>query len=510
MPSGLLRRDGRYSIRRRVPSDLIAAYGRKVIVKALGTSDYQEARDRRDEQWAALTLEFKAKRAELAGNEDGPAVSVPVQAKRSLTPTLDIGRAARRVEDERRDAFAAGTLADWFVQREQEVAQHEAVLRGATPAWLPFYDHEIRLGALRAVLEGKWRPARPVPDSLGPEAPKGAAAQPLSAIVDKWAREQGPRSKTLRKAHAIVAEFDALTEGAPIGAVTADHIQAYKERLVASGVAPATGNNKLNLLRAVIRFALASRIIKTDPCDGISIKPGKGRAKARIAYERDHLAALFSSAVWSADERPVAGKGEAAYWLPLMALYSGARLEELGQMRLSDIGPETYLAADDSEAVATVFRIVEDEADGLTVKNAGSIRRVPVHPELIRLGFLRYVEGLREQGEKWLFPNLDPDRDGTRTAAWSKWFGRWLRTKAKITDKRVTFHSFRHSFKHYARQVGIAPDVQNEITGHDTGDIADDYGGLSYPLHPLVEAMDRYRVPGFTPPAPPLSLRSPS
>ena len=159
--------------------------------------------------------------------------------------------------------------------------------------------------------------------------------------------------------------------------------------------------------------------------------------------------------------------------------------------------------------VPAIVEGLEDEADGLTVKNAGSVRRVPVHPELIRLGFLRYVEGLRAEGEKWLFPDLDPDRDGTRTAAWSKWYGRWLRTKAKVTDKRVTFHSFRHSFKHYARQVGIAPDVQNEITGHDTGDIADDYGGLSYPLHPLVEAMERYRVPGFTPPAPPPAYRSP-
>lgn len=509
MPSGLLRRDGRYSIRRRVPVELVAAYGgRKMIVKALGTADYQEARELRDEIWAALTAEFKAMRAELAGQGDGEALA-PAPAKRVYSKTPDIGRAARRVEDERREAFEAGRLREWYGERQEEMERHEGVLSGAVEAWLSFYDHEVRLGALQAALDGKWRPARPDPQPVAAEAPKGAAAQSLSEIVDKWAAEQGPRSKTLRKTRVIVAEFDALTKGAAIGAVTPDHVQAYKEQLVASGIAPATGNNKLNLLRAVIRFALASRTIKADPCAGISIKPGKGRAKARIAYERDHLAALFGSAVWSADERPVAGKGEAAYWLPLLSLYSGARLEELGQLRLIDIGPETYLAADDSEAVATVFRIVEDEADGLTVKNTGSIRRVPVHPELIRLGFLSYVEGLREQGEKWLFPDLDPDRDGTRTAAWSKWYGRWLRTKAKVTDKRVTFHSFRHSFKHYARQVGIAPDVQNEITGHDTGDIADDYGGLSYPLHPLVEAMDRYRVPGFTPPAPPPALRSP-
>jgi len=511
MPSGLLRRDGRYSIRRRVPVDLVEAYGgREAIVRALGTADPQEARERRDEAWAALTLEFKAKRAEIAAaNENEQPLPSPAAPRISFTLTADIGRAARRVEAERRDAFAAGTLPDWYAEREAEIGQHRAVLRGAAEAWLPFKDHEIRLGALEAALESKWRPARPDPAPSAPAAPTGAAAQSMTAMVDRWAAEQGPRAKSLRKAYVIVREFDEITNGAAIGAVTPDHFQAYKEKLIASGVAPTTGNNKLNLLRAVIRSARAARIITVDPCEGISIKAGKGKAKPRIAYEREHLAALFGSAVWTADARPVGGRGEAAYWLPLLALYSGARLEELGQLRLIDIGPETYLAADDSEAVATVFRIVEDEADGLTVKNAASVRRVPVHPELIRLGFLRYVDDLRSREQKWLFPDLDPDRDGTRTASWSKWYGRWLRKEAGIVDKRVTFHSFRHSFKHYARQVGIAPDVQNEITGHDTGDIADDYGGLSYPLHPLVEAMGRYRVPGFVPPAAPPAFRLP-
>jgi integrase len=506
MPSGLLRRDGRYSIRRRVPVDLIDAYGgRQAIVKALGTSDPQEARELRDEAWAKLTAEFKAMRAELAG-ADLPATT-PAPKKPDLTPTFDIGRAARRVEMERREAFGAGRLKEWVAERQEETRQHEAVLAGALEAWLPFYDHEVRLGALQAALESKWRPSRPDPAPSAPAAPTGAAAQSMTAMVDRWAAEQGPRAKSLRKAYVVVREFDAVTGGTAIGAVTPDHFQSYKEKLIASGVAPATGNNKLNLLRAVIRSALAARIITSDPCAGISIKPGKGGPKARTIYDRDALATLFGSSVWSRDARPVGGRGEAAYWLPLLALYTGARLEELGQLRLIDVGTETYLDADDTDATANVIRLVADETDGLTLKNEGSERRIPIHPELERLGFLRYVATMRDQGETRVFPLLKPDRDGTRTAAWSKWYGRWLRKEAGITDTRVTFHSFRHSFKHYARQSGLAPDVQNEITGHETGDVADQYGGLSYPLLPLVGAMKRYRVPGFEPPAPPPAFR---
>ena len=159
MPSGLLRRDGRYSIRRRVPVDLVAAYGgRQIIVKALGTSYPQEARELRDEAWAALTAEFKAMRAELAGRGDGEAPA-PAPAKRVYSKTPDIGRAARRVEDERREAFEAGRLREWYGERQEEMERHEGVLSGAVEAWLSFYDHEVRLGALQAALDGKWRSA---------------------------------------------------------------------------------------------------------------------------------------------------------------------------------------------------------------------------------------------------------------------------------------------------------------------------------------------------------------
>jgi integrase len=71
----------------------------------------------------------------------------------------------------------------------------------------------------------------------------------------------------------------------------------------------------------------------------------------------------------------------------------------------------------------------------------------------------------------------------------------------------MTFHSFRHSFKHHARQALIPADVHNALTGHETRSAADAYGGLSYPLAPLVEGIKRYRVPGFTLPEPPPAFR---
>ena len=78
---------------------------------------------------------------------------------------------------------------------------------------------------------------------------------------------------------------------------------------------------------------------------------------------------------------------------------------------------------------------------------------------------------------------------------WSKWFGRLLRKKAGITDRRNVFHSFRHSFKRTARDAGIPEEMHDALTGHaGGGGVGKSYGrGVS--LKPLIDAMDRIPAP---------------
>ena len=58
------------------------------------------------------------------------------------------------------------------------------------------------------------------------------------------------------------------------------------------------------------------------------------------------------------------------------------------------------------------------------------------------------------------------------------------------------------------RQCQVPKDVNDALTGHETGDAADAYGGLSYPLLPLVEGVARFRVDGFVLPKPPPAYRA--
>ena len=205
--------------------------------------------------------------------------------------------------------------------------------------------------------------------------------------------------------------------------------------------------------------------------------------------ETDDLNKLFASTIYSKGERPAAGKQEAAAWLPLLALYTGARIEELCQLTIDDIKREGKIA---------YLRLLDlsDEAadkDVKRLKTEGSRRNIPIAPALIQYGFLDYVDYQRKPNETWLFPALVPDtRYGRRSASWSKWWGRWRKTLG-VSGREKCFHAFRHVFKTACRAADVAEDVHDALTGHSGGGIGRDYGHA--PLSILDKAIRKVRYP---------------
>lgn len=118
-------------------------------------------------------------------------------------------------------------------------------------------------------------------------------------------------------------------------------------------------------------------------------------------------------------------------------------------------------------------------------------RRVPVHPELLRLGFLDHVARSSLEGP-WLFPGIDrTEKRRSHSAAWGAWFGRYL-DRVGIKSDKLTFHSFRHTFKHFARASGLPEDHQDAMTGHTTAEVARRYGSAEgYPVNALDQSMAR-------------------
>ena len=182
--------------------------------------------------------------------------------------------------------------------------------------------------------------------------------------------------------------------------------------------------------------------------------------------------------------------GPAEYWLPYIGLHTGARIEEIAQLRVKEMrfhAPMGY------------YFDITDEGEDSELKNASSRRRVPVHQRLLDAGLVEYAASLQDP-DGYLFPALVPDKYQRRSAGYGKEFSKFLRNELKIVDKRKVFHSFRHTFKHKCRELGISEDVHDALTGHTNSSEARRYGNDEYPLEPLFAAIATLNFEGLPQP----------
>jgi integrase len=149
------------------------------------------------------------------------------------------------------------------------------------------------------------------------------------------------------------------------------------------------------------------------------------------------------------------------YWLPLLALFTGARQAELCQLRVSDVVQDQ----------GTGIWVIDINArDGKLLKNAASARRIPIHHQLCALGWLDFAVSARERGQTLLFPDQKRNARG-EFSAFSKWFCRY-RSKVGIASSAASmkdFHSFRHTFQTIMLSLPTEEHVVNALVGHSHG-----------------------------------------
>ena len=167
------------------------------------------------------------------------------------------------------------------------------------------------------------------------------------------------------------------------------------------------------------------------------------------------------------------------YWIPLIAMYQGMRLDEICQLHLDDVRMVDGLPCFD----------INDGGER-NVKTNSSKRIVPIHPALISDGLLEYVDGLREREAVQLWENIRPDKLGD----WGKWFGNWygrFNRKFVTDDPLKVFHSFRHTVADTLKQKGVAEGIIAEILGHANGSITTGRYGKRYRPAVLLEALKK-------------------
>ncbi|RQH14944.1 site-specific integrase [Bradyrhizobium sp. RP6] len=233
-------------------------------------------------------------------------------------------------------------------------------------------------------------------------------------------------------------------------------------------------NKYLAALGSFARWLLQNEYIDDDVMSGMYLSIDK-RRKNRFPFTADQLKTIFNSPLFATclGDGAEHKAGNAAirdwrYWIPLIAIYSGARLGELCQLLTSDI----------YELHGTwVFHISDLGDDEKSTKTEGSKRVVPVHSKLIELGFIDYHASLAARGEQRLFPEAERDKRGYFGEA-SKFFNGYFKAVGVKVDRRVNFHSFRHNVADAFRAAGYLDEQHGVLLGHTKASTTGRYGVL--------------------------------
>ena len=338
------------------------------------------------------------------------------------------------------------------------------------------------------------------PIEVSPAPAIGPASKLLSSYIEPYLAHvqtaNKPTTKTLDSYHAAIVLFIDIVGDKPlsnlavtdqnrfedtIGKIPANRTKIATARglgiddMIALNVAKLSAQSAKNIAQRTNNFLTwAFRREGSKPPFELM---GNVRITARLKsvnrrmFTDDELRTLFNPATFAQGRQ----QSPYMYWLPLIGLHTGMRINEIAQLALADLGLHDgipcFHVTDDGD---------NDETDGRRakrVKTDAGRRIVPVHGALIDLGLLDYAQTVRQAGYNNLFPELIGGRDGPGQAA-SKQFARYC-DRVGLREAALVFHSFRHGAVSRMRAAGIRKELSMVVVGHTPADdVHDGYGDI--------------------------------
>ncbi|VFR18852.1 Integrase [plant metagenome] len=575
LPTGLVcHSSGTYYLRRRIPTDILSCYpGKQELSRSLRTKSYRAALELHRLAEAKLTAEWHAHRQRLVENDAQQSV-VAVTHIRSLTPEAIAeicthfeaaslaGEEARRMSgepysDEEIEEYQAGYQAA-IVDSKRALARGQLdVFRAALDQFLDLYRYQVkapeedmkrltRAFAHMAVQTNlKLLSRYDGNDVPTPVFGKTVTTPLLSSVTKEYLRYYRKLDKPsmLKKVEGVLAMLVEVIGDKPIGTLKqadlmrfTDGVQcmpphwkvvcrrrnlslpdliALEEGEISKGTFDGT---YMATLRPFVDWCRSN---KQDDGWPLSITLEKvkyvGSRKKTDRRQRamspTDLVRLFQGAEMKAFAMDA--RQAHRFWLPHLGLFTGARMNELCQLN-----PQVDICQDES---GLWFLDMNEDSPGhakikKSVKTGGSRRQVPIHSQLIALGFLDYVKHVKAQGHTLLFPDFPPSvrRAAPKAGDWFRELIRQLGLRDETPGARlVGMHAFRSTLLRQAMLLGV--DEIEAITGHSM-EISDNrtegdkkpskvvrnyQGGLPIPmLSQLLERVSYQGLSFYTPVSP--------
>jgi len=256
-----------------------------------------------------------------------------------------------------------------------------------------------------------------------------------------------------------------------------------------------TVSNYLVRVSSFFAWAYRAGYVSRNPADGIKFSKKKMLRpdELRKAYSSDDLQRLVESYVnLPAEEKAKFKRSPDRFWIPLIALYSGMRLNEICQLHVEDV-------LKDSETDIWYFNVEVSEDGSKTIKTAAARRMIPVHEDLIKIGFIEYYKTIVAGNKPRLWMGLTKSVRGYHRN-FVYWFLGHMSIKGFLrtyvtTDEKLNFHSFRHTFINALKQKMADKLVLAEIAGHSSNSETFGRYGKPYELKAKMAVMKQLQYP---------------
>lgn len=515
-PPGLRQKHGRtgFELRFRLPEDVAQLVGQHTWVRKIPALNRKSAIREAWQVYAALNSELQAQQKILSRKETTSLSADDLRYLREMHfgALLDSDESWRVEEGDFDDIRAYADEAEASARRQ--LSGREALdTEGETRFVLELHGYDPNLlspddlnAAARALAqatrdaaakiklrdEGEDVSTPPLPSPPHKFSPPTSAKfLDAPSLIGLWKSINAPSPKTVLMGQSTLDQVLQTAGIRDVRQLTKTHVGQWRSARLVS-VKPKTIEKDLALLKAILNVAVADGLIPDNPAK-VAMPANKDTSRhdadagdgGRSGFSDDELFAIFGSEIWSCNARFAGGKGEAQYWLPILGLFTGARLDELAHLRTTDVFPV-------AQHRCSVLRTRDGRGDKL----AGGC--IPLHPALEALGFLDYVEHIRAAGKVWLFPEL-PEKWSearSRSSAWGTW---WSRYNHNAGREQALYHRFRHTFTDIARHNRMAEEHARAISGHRQGngrDAHDHYGTDGAGFAPLRDDyFERYIVP---------------
>jgi integrase len=435
------------------------------------------------------------------------------------------------LDEVNRHDLARGRPGSFFEDEAREVLSWSNVdirLAPASPSW-PRVIRALQSATIRAAKAKQDRNKGEVIDT--PPMPEGPKATPrpssggpsLSDLVEEWAAEKARTvwvPKTEHEHRTWMGHFVQTCGDKPLDNIGKAEARAFKATLMsapanwtklkelkgktlaeaatfakAAGMKPMSDKNVNKIIGFVSSFWTWAAEHYDDcplsPFRGLKLKSSthKNVRDERDPFSLDELRRIFAAPIYAGclSRREWSQPGDlilrdaGIFWVPLIALFTGARAGEIIQLYADDVREDQGVAYFDLNA----------EGKDKRLKNTYSRRRIPVHRALIDFGLHDLIARRRKAGEVRLFPDCPMGADGYYSSPFSKHFGRFLRL-ANVKTGKNAFHSFRHCFEDACRNSGIPKEIMDALQGHGEEGMSKRYG-KGYVLRKLAEAMGQLR-----------------